>query len=117
MSKLIYEGNLYTTFKINPKSTSISKLSKGKKSFTVKWKKQSAKMSKARIDGYQVRYSTSSKMTGAKTKSVKGYNKTSLKISKLKAKKTYYVQLRTYKKIGSSYYYSGWSNAKKIKTK
>ncbi len=37
--------------------------------------------------------------------------------SKIKAKKTYYVQLRTYKKIGSGYYYSGWSKTKKVKTK
>ena len=33
------------------------------------------------------------------------------------AKKTYYVRVRTYKKVGSTYYYSGWSTYKTGKTK
>ncbi len=38
-----------------------------KKAFTVKWKKQSSKMATSAITGYQIRYSTSSKMISAKT--------------------------------------------------
>lgn len=63
-----YSGTMDTSFDINPKGTSISKVSGAKKAFTVKWKKQSGKMATARIQGYEIRYSTSSKMTSAKTK-------------------------------------------------
>lgn len=112
-----YSGSRYTTFKINPKGTSISSLTKGSKSFTAKWKKQSSKMASSRITGYQLRYSTSSKMTSAKNVTVKGYSSTSKKISKLKAKKKYYVQVRTYKTVSGTKYYSSWSKAKSVKTK
>ena len=111
-----YSGKKTLYFKINPKGVSVSKLSKAKKAFTVKWKKPSSTYRK-QMTGYQIRYSTSSKMKSAKTVTVKSTTATSKKISKLKAKKTYYVQLRTYKKVGSTTYYSGWSTAKKVKTK
>lgn len=52
-----------------------------------------------------------------KTVTVKGYTKTSKKISKLKKKKTYYVRVRTYKKVGKTTFYSTWSKTKHIKTK
>ena len=112
-----YTGTVTKTFKINPKGTSISKLTKGKKSFTVKWKKQNGKMATSRITGYQYRYSTSSKMTSAKIKTVKGYSKTSAKRTGLKAKKKYYVQVRTYKNVSGKTYYSSWSKIKSVKTK
>ena len=112
-----YEGKIDTTFKINPKGTTISSLAKVKKGFTVKWKKQTGKMAKTRITGYQYRYSTSSKMTNATIKTVKGYGKTSAKKTGLKAKKTYYVQVRTYKTVKGVKYYSPWSKYKKVKTK
>ena len=111
-----YEGSKVVSFKINPAGKSISKLSKGKKSFTVKWTKPS-KTYRQQMTGYKIKYSTSSKMTSAKTVTVKSTTATSKTIKNLKAKKYYYVQIRTYKKIGSSYYYSGWSKVKKIKTK
>jgi hypothetical protein len=38
-------------------------------------------------------------------------------IKKLKAKKKYYVQIRTYKKVGKKYYYSKWSKVKTVKVK
>lgn len=112
-----YSGSKVAYLKINPKGTYISSLTKARKAFTVKWKKQSTKMAASRITGYQVRYSTSSKMTNAKTVTVKGYSKTSRKISKLKARKTYYVQVRTYKTVSGTNYYSSWSKAKAVKTK
>ncbi len=111
-----YEGTETLYFKINPAGKSISKLSKGKKSFTVKWSKPSSTYRK-QMTGYQIKYSTSSKMSKSKTVTVKSTKATSKTIKKLKAKKNYYVQLRTYKKIGKSYYYSGWSKIKKVKTK
>lgn len=112
-----YSGTKYTYFYINPKGTSISSVSGAAKAFTVKWNKQSAKMATSRITGYQVRYSTSSKMTSPKTKTVKGYASTSSKITNLKAKKTYYVQVRTYKTVNGRNYYSSWSKVRSVKTK
>ena len=112
-----YKGSKVLTFKINPKGTSIAKVAGSKKAFTVKWKKQSAKMATSTITGYQIRYSTSPKMTGAKTKTVKGYKYTGKKITKLKAKKKYYVQVRTYKTVSGKPYYSSWSKVKSVKTK
>lgn len=112
-----YTGAAKATYKINPKGTSIAKAVPAKKAFTVKWKKQSAKMATSRITGYQIRYSIKSSMKGAKTLTVKGYSKTSKKVSKLKAKKKYYVQVRTYKIVKSKKNYSSWSKKKAVKTR
>ena len=100
------------TFRIVPEGTSISKVTKGKKQFTVKWKKQSTQTT-----GYQIRYSTSSKFSKAKTVTVKKNTTASKVVKKLKANKKYYVKVRTYKKIGNSTYYSTWSSSKTVKTK
>ena len=113
-----YSGTKSLILTIKPKSTSIKSLSKAKKAFTVKWKKQSSQTT-----GYQIMYSTSKsfkeKYTDTKTISKKNTTKTTIK--KLKAKKTYYVKVRTYKKVkinGKNVkVYSSWSKVKKIKTK
>lgn len=111
-----YTGKVTKTFKIVPKKTGVSKLVKGKKSFTVKWKKQ-----KAQATGYQIRFSTKKSMKSAKVKTVKSAKTTSLKVSKLKGNKKYYVQMRTYKKVKvggkTTTYYSDWSKAKAVKTR
>ena len=107
-----YAGTKVKTFRIVPEGTSISKVTKGKKQFTVKWKKQSTQTT-----GYQIRYSTSSKFSKAKTVTVKKNTATSKAVKKLKANKKYYVKVRTYKKIGNSTYYSAWSSSKTVKTK
>lgn len=117
MGKGNYGSSVTESFTILPKGTTISKVTKAKKAFTVKWKKQAAKMSKSRITGYQIRYSLKSSMAGAKTVTVKGYAKTSKTIKKLKAKKKYYVQVRTYKTVSKKNYYSAWSAKKTVKTK
>lgn len=108
-----YSGSKTVYFTIKPKGTSVSKISAGKKKFTVKWKKLSAQ-----ITGYQIQYSTNSKFKkGNKTVTVKSAKSTSKTVSKLKAKKKYYVRVRTYKKVGKINYYSSWSKAKSVKTK
>ena len=91
------------------------KVSKGKKSFTAKWTKAS-KTNQKKMDGYQIRYSRKSSMSGAKYVKASKTSK-SKKVSKLSKKKTYYVQVRTYKKSGGVTYYSKWSSKKKVKTK
>ena len=111
-----YTGTKTVYFKINPAGKSISKLSASKKAFTVKWSKPSSTYRK-QMTGYQIRYSTSSKMAGAKIVTVKSNTATSKKISKLKAKKKYYVQVRTYKTVKGVKYYSSWSKVKSVKTK
>lgn len=100
--------------KVTTKATSITKLAKGKKSFTVKWKAQ-----KKYASGYQVQWSTNKKFTKKTTKSkfVKGAKKTSLKVTKLKGGKKYYVKVRTYKQVGKTKYYSSWSKVKTVKTR
>ena len=113
-----YSGSITKTFRINPKGTSLSKLKKAKKGFKVSWKKQTGKMSSKRITGYQIQCSTSSKFaSGNRTVNVKGYTKASGKITGLKAKKKYYVRIRTYTVTGGTTYYSAWSKAKSVKTK
>ena len=42
---------------------------------------------------------------------------TKYKVKKLKAKKKYYVRVRTYKTVKGKKVYSSWSNVKSIKTK
>jgi len=113
-----YDGSVTTSFVINPKGTTISKVKAAKKGLTVKWKKQAAKMPGARITGYQIQCSMNSKFkSGNKTVTIKGYTKASRKVGGLKAKKIYYVKIRTYMKTGGKTYYSPWSGVKKIKTK
>lgn len=111
-----YSGSVQKTFSIGPKGTKLSKLSKGKKKMTVKWKKQ-----KSQISGYEVQYSLKKDFgSSTKTKAV-SKKKTSVKISKLKSKKKYYVRIRTYKTVKfngrSVKVYSGWSKAKSVKVK
>ena len=87
-----------------------------KKAFTVNWNLLSTKYRKG-ISGYQLQYSTSSKMsTNRKTLFVKGANITSKKITGLTGGKNYYVRVRTYKLVDGKRYYSSWSPVKKVKT-
>lgn len=112
-----YSGSKTVSFKINPKGTTLSGVTKGKKAATIKWKKQAAKMSTSRITGYQIQLACDSKFTkNKKTVNVKGYSKTLKKITGLKGGKRYYVQIRTYKKVGNTTYYSSWSKAKTVTT-
>lgn len=99
--------------KVTVKKTTLksAKNAKGKK-LVVKWKKNTAG------NGYQIQYSTSKKFAkGNKTKTISKNKTTSYTIKKLKKKKTYYVRIRTYKKVSGKTYYSGWSSVKKVKIK
>lgn len=107
-----YSGKMSTSFKIKPKATSITTLTKGSKAFTVKWKKGSNN-----ITGYQIKYSKYSDMSNAGYKTIKSKSKVSAKVSGLKADQKYYVQIRTYKSVNGTKYYSSWSKKKNIRTK
>ena len=110
----------YTTtdkFNILPKGTNITKASGMNDSFKLRWKKQATKMSKTRINGYQIRYSIKSSMSGAKKIKVKECSKTSANVKRLESNKKYYVQVRTYKVVKGKTYYSKWSKKKTVKTR
>ena len=113
-----YEGSSdKLTYKINPKGTSLKDLRKARKAIKVRWKKQSSKMSKSRITGYQIRLATNKRFTkNMKTVTVKGYKTVSKKITKLKGGMKYYVKIRTYKTINGKNYYSPWSRYKSVRT-
>lgn len=98
------------------KKASISKLSKGKKAITVKWKKVST------IKGYQIQLATDKKFKkNKKTVTISKQKTTKATVKKLKAKKKYYVRIRTYKNVkyqGKTIkVYSSWSKVKTVKTK
>ncbi len=113
-----YEGTGKASFRIIPKGASISKPKAAKRSLTVKWKAQKAKMNKKRISGYEVQASLKKNFkSGVKKKTLKGYKKKSVRISGLKSGKSYYVRVRTYMKTGGATYSSKWSKVKKIKVK
>ena len=107
-----FSGERDFTFKIKPKGTTLSKVTPGKKKLTVTWKKQSKQVS-----GYQIQYGTKKDFSNAKKLTVKGAKTVKATIKSLKAKKTYYVRIRTYKTVSGKKYYSSWSKYKKVKTK
>ena len=112
-----YKGKYAKTFTILPKATKMSSVKAAKKAFTAKWAKQSVQTT-----GYQVQYSTSKNFKkSVKTATISKNKTVSKTVKKLKAKKTYYVRVRTYKTVkvnGKSVkLYSGWSSAKSVKTK
>lgn len=108
-----YTGAKAVLFKINPPKTSLTKATIRKKDITVYWKKQAKQTT-----GYQIQYSTNKLFKkGNKAVTVSKTGTTSKKITGLKRKTLYYVRIRTFKKIGKTMYYSGWSASKKIKTK
>lgn len=103
------QKNEKTIKALMPQKTTLKKLKAGKKAFTVSWTKKA-------YSGYQIRYSLKSSMKSATYKNVSA-SKTSLKVKKLKTRKKYYVQIRTYKTVDGKKCYSTWSSAKKVKTK
>jgi hypothetical protein len=107
-----YTGTKTLTFKIIPAKTTVSKLTAGKKSIAVAITKKTAQ-----VTGYQIQYSTSKTFSKATTKTIASYKTTKYTLKGLSAKKVYYVRVRTYKKVGSTTYYSGWSTYKYVKTK
>ena len=107
-----YSGSVTKTFKINPQGTKLKKVTKGKKQFTATWNKKTVQ-----VTGYQIRYSTKQNMNGAKTKLVTKAKTTKTTIKNLKAKKKYWVQIRTYKTVNGKKYFSTWSAKKQVTTK
>ena len=106
-----YKGTVSKTFKILPAKQTIAKITSQKKGFAVKWTKDK------NVTGYQIQYDVKSNFKSAKSTYVKTNTTYKKTISGLKAKKTYYVRVRSYKTVGGVKYYGSWSANKKIKTK
>lgn len=112
-----YKGTYTRTYNVVPQGTKLKSVKAGKKSFKATWKKQ-----KTQTSGYQLAYSTSKKFAEkVKTTTVSKNGTVKKTVKKLSKKKTYYVKVRTYKTVKSGKktikLYSGWSAAKKVKTK
>ena len=108
------------SFIAKPAPVSIYTPDAGKKSFTARWEKGTG-------NGYQIQYALNKKMTKSKktvfttAKPKKGSTTVTKTFNKLKAKKTYYVRIRSYvnyKVNGKTKKaYSDWSDIQKVKTK
>jgi hypothetical protein len=107
-----YTGTKELTFAINPKSTALKSVTASSKGFTAKWTKQTSQTT-----GYQIQYAATSKFTNPKTVTIAKNTTVSKKITKLTAKKKYYVRIRTYKTVNGTKYCSAWSKAKTVTTK
>jgi hypothetical protein len=90
-------------------SAKISKLSAGKKSAAVTWKKI------GKAEGYQVVYAASKSFKGKKTVTIKKAATVKATVKKLKKGKTYFFKVRGYAKIGGKTVYTKYSPVRKIK--
>lgn len=113
-----YSGEVEKTFTIRPKGTGLGKISAKSKGFQAAWKKQAFQTS-----GYQLQCCIGGNFTGKTVKTVDVKNNATIKknVSGLKAKKKYYIRIRTYKTVKvngkSKKLYSDWSNTKTVRTK
>lgn len=108
------EGMAEATYKIAVKPTKLKKTKVTSKTMTVTVEKQKSQY----VNGYEAQYSTKANMKKAKKVTIgKTCKAATGKISKLKPKTTYYVQVRSYVNVGKKKYYSDWSEVKTIKTK
>ena len=89
-----------------PARTKIVKLTKKKKTITVKWKKVSI------ANGYEVWMATKKKGKYKKIKTINKPNTVKFTKKKLKRGKKYYFKVRSFKKINGSKLYSPWSAVK-----
>jgi g-D-glutamyl-meso-diaminopimelate peptidase len=96
-----------------PENTSLTAVIAGEEKITVRWNKHTKYTA-----GYQIQYSTAKDFSkNSKTITIKS-NKTTVKtIKKLKAKKKYYVRIRTYKTVNGVRYKSSWSEARAVTVK
>jgi hypothetical protein len=102
-----FKNTTVIKLKIRPAKTAITNSKAKKKKITVKYKKSNG------ASGYEVSYST--KKNFAKKKTVTKNTK-KLKFSFKRAKNTtYYVRVRSYKKVGKKYYYSKYTSKLRIK--
>ena len=104
-----YAGEKTATFLILPKGVSLSSLKAEGRKLTVRWKKAKG------IDGYEVEVGLKKSFKGARKITLTGVSSVKTVIGKLKAGKTCYVRIRTWKKVKGKKYVSAWSEVRKIR--
>lgn len=106
----VYKSTNYinVTAGTRTKTPAIRKLTTSNSSVQLTWKAVTG------AQGYQVYYATSKK---GKYKKYQETSALSCSVTGLKAKRTYYFKIRTYKNIGGKMYYSSYSSVKAIKVK
>lgn len=98
-------------YKIIPKSTYITGVSKGLRKMTIKWKKNTSQTT-----GYQIKYYRNNSANDARYKTVNGISKSSQPLYNFISSKNYYFKIRAFKTVNGTKYYSNWSKAKTYKT-
>lgn len=95
----------------SPSRPKITKIVRKGRTFRVRWKKLSEKMS-----GFQIQYSTSKKFKGIGVRNVyvKKGKAVQKKITGLKSGKKYYVRVRAFRKESGRKKYSMWSKTMRI---
>ena len=111
-----YSGKNTLTFRIAPAGTSIKSVKAGKAKVTVNWKQQTKNTS-----GYIIQCSTNKSFKGSILTAVSSNKAKSKKVTKLSARKKYYVRICTYKNVKkngkTTKIRSDWSKAVSVKTK
>ena len=100
------------SIKVVPKKGSLKAVkSPSKKKVKISWKKDK------KVTGYEIYVSPRKDFSRETIKRNYKKNTVSKTISGWRSKRTYYVKIRGYKKIGKVKYYGAWSNVKKVKVK
>ncbi len=98
--------------KVVPKKTAIAKaVSPAERKIEITWKKNK------KAQGYELHISAKKNFKSYTLRRKFDKKKSRVVMTGLSSKKTYYVRLRSYVKVGKTKYYSSWSKTKKVKVK
>ena len=100
----------YTDTIYRLKNMVVTELKAGPERFKVTYQKNS------KATGYEVVYSRNEDFSNAKTVKVTSVSTTSKTVKYLEAEEPYYVKVRSYKKVGTKYYYSNFSDVQVVYT-
>ncbi|MDO4555981.1 MAG: leucine-rich repeat protein [Lachnospiraceae bacterium] len=107
-----YKGTIKRTFTIVPATRQWKQVRSTKaKTLTLSWNGTNVDTTT-----YQIQIASKSTMKKTKTYKIAGDQNT-YTVEKLKSKKTYYVRIRSYKRVSGKNYYGKWSKVKKVKIK
>lgn len=103
------------TVDVCPKKQALTVKSVKSKKIKIAWTKD------GKASGYQVQYGTSKSLSKTgKTKLISKKSRSSLTLKKLKKKKTYYIRVRSFRKVQTGgktlTLYGAWSKISKVKT-
>ena len=102
-----FKGTLKYSYSILPKMVGKRTYTRGRTSIRVAYKKVS------NVSGYQIAY----RKKGSSKWIYKSTTSTKKTLSSLKKNTTYEIKVRTYKKVGSTKYYSNWCTTERKSTK